>query len=68
MGAGLSGATVARELAEKCYKVTIIEKRNHIAGNSYDYLNRVGILMNKYGAHLFHTNSERVWSYLQKIE
>ena len=67
VGAGLSGATIARELAEKGYKVTIIEKRNHIAGNCYDYINDVGILMNKYGAHLFHTNSERVWSYIQKF-
>ena len=67
VGAGLSGATVARQLAEKGYKVTIIEKRNHIAGNCYDYVNDAGILMNKYGAHLFHTNSERVWSYIQKF-
>lgn len=67
VGAGLSGATVARELADKGYKVRVIEKRNHIAGNCYDYINDVGILMNKYGAHLFHTNSERVWSYVQKF-
>jgi UDP-galactopyranose mutase len=67
VGAGLSGATIARELAEKGYKVRVIEKRNHIAGNCYDYINDVGILMNKYGAHLFHTNSERVWSYVQKF-
>ena len=67
VGAGLSGATIARELAEKGYKITIIEKRNHIAGNCYDYINDVGILMNKYGPHLFHTNSERVWTYMQKF-
>jgi UDP-galactopyranose mutase len=67
IGAGLSGATVARELAEKGYKITLIEKRDHIAGNCYDYINHVGILMNKYGAHLFHTSSERVWSYVQKF-
>ena len=67
VGAGLSGATVARQLADKGYKVRIIEKRNHIAGNCYDYVNDAGILMNKYGAHLFHTNSERVWSYVQRF-
>jgi UDP-galactopyranose mutase len=67
VGAGLSGATVARQLADRGYKVRVIEKRNHIAGNCYDYINDVGILMNKYGAHLFHTNSERVWSYVQRF-
>lgn len=67
IGAGLSGATIARELAEKGNIVTVIEKRNHIAGNCYDYINDAGILMNKYGAHLFHTNSERVWSYVNQF-
>lgn len=67
VGAGISGTTIARELAERGYIVTIIEKRNHIAGNCYDYINEAGILMNKYGPHLFHTNSERVWEYLQKF-
>jgi UDP-galactopyranose mutase len=67
VGAGLSGATIARELAEKEFKITIIEKRNHIAGNCYDYINETGILMNKYGPHLFHTSSERVWTYMQKF-
>ena len=67
VGAGLSGATIARELAEKGYNITILEKRNHIAGNCYDYINESGILMNKYGPHLFHTNSERVWTYVQKF-
>jgi UDP-galactopyranose mutase len=67
VGAGLSGATIAREFADKGCKVRVIEKRNHIAGNCYDYVNDVGILMNKYGAHLFHTNSERVWNYVQRF-
>jgi UDP-galactopyranose mutase len=67
VGAGISGATIARELANKGYTITIIEKRNHIAGNCYDYVNKSGILMNKYGPHLFHTNSERVWSYVNQF-
>ena len=67
VGAGISGATIARELAEKGSTVTVIEKRNHIAGNCYDYINEVGILMNKYGPHLFHTNSERVWEYVNRF-
>lgn len=67
VGAGISGATIARQLAEKGARVTVLEKRNHIAGNCYDYINPSGIRMNKYGPHLFHTNSERVWSYLQRF-
>ena len=55
VGAGLSGATVARTCAERGHKVLVLEKRNHIAGNCYDYKNEHGILMNKYGAHIFHT-------------
>jgi UDP-galactopyranose mutase len=67
VGAGLSGATIARELAERGYHVHVIEQRDHIAGNCYDYVNDAGILMNKYGAHLFHTNSERVWTYVNRF-
>lgn len=67
VGAGLSGATVARSCAERGHKVLVIEKRNHIAGNCYDYKNEHGILMNKYGAHIFHTNSERVWKYVNRF-
>ena len=67
VGAGLSGSTIARELAEKGYFVEVIEKRYHIAGNCYDYVNEAGIRMNKYGAHLFHTNSERVWNFVNRF-
>jgi len=68
VGAGLSGATIARELAEKGNDVLVIEKRDHIAGNCYDYVDEdSGILMNKYGAHLFHTNSEVVWNYVNRF-
>lgn len=68
VGAGLSGATIARQLAETGdYDIQIIEQRDHIAGNCYDYKNDAGILMNKYGAHLFHTNSERVWNFVQRF-
>jgi UDP-galactopyranose mutase len=67
VGAGLSGATIARQLVERGLSVHIIEQRDHIAGNCYDYINEAGILMNKYGAHLFHTNSERVWEFIQRF-
>lgn len=67
VGAGLSGCTMARTLAEKGVKVHIIEKRNHIAGNCYDEINHHGIRVSKYGAHLFHTNSERVWAFVNRF-
>jgi UDP-galactopyranose mutase len=69
VGAGISGATIAERLAKQNNKkVLIIEKRTHISGNCYDYTDpETGILMNKYGAHLFHTNNERVWNYITKF-
>jgi len=67
VGAGLSGCTIARTLAEKGHHVTIIEKRNHIAGNCYDEIDQNGIRVSKYGAHLFHTNSERVWEFVNRF-
>jgi UDP-galactopyranose mutase len=64
VGAGISGSTIGRRLAEEGYDIHIIEQRDHIAGNCYDYINDAGILMNKYGAHIFHTNSDRVWDFV----
>ncbi|PID83981.1 UDP-galactopyranose mutase [Candidatus Gracilibacteria bacterium] len=64
VGAGLSGIVIAQRLAKKGEKVFIIEKRNHIGGNCYDYFDKNGILIHKYGPHIFHTNMEDVWEYL----
>lgn len=65
VGAGISGATLAERFAKiKNKKVLVIEKRDHIGGNCYDYYNRDGILVSKYGAHLFHTNYGDVWQYV----
>ena len=63
VGCGLSGVTIAERIANKLNcKVTIIEKRNHVDGNCYDYVDpETGILINKYGAHLFYTNNEIVF-------
>eukprot|EP00954_Amorphochlora_amoebiformis_P027191 1383928-Amorphochlora_amoeboformis.AAC.1 len=68
VGCGLSGAVIARRFAdEQKKKCLIVEKRNHIGGNCYDYIDDdTGILMNMYGAHLFHTNSKRVFDFIQK--
>jgi UDP-galactopyranose mutase len=69
VGAGLSGCVLAEKLAtEKNLKVLIIEKRDHIGGNCYDFIDENDILMNKYGAHLFHTESERAWEYVNSFD
>jgi len=68
IGCGLSGVVTAQRFAELNKKVLIIEKRDHVGGNVYDYIdNETGILMSKYGAHLFHTNNDRVWNYINKF-
>jgi UDP-galactopyranose mutase len=66
IGAGITGATLAQKYANTGKKVLIIEKRNHIAGNCFDYYENE-ILINKYGAHLFHTNDEEVWTFINKF-
>ena len=70
VGCGLSGVVIAERLANVLNKkVIIIEKRNHIGGNCYDYKEKESnILINKYGAHLFHTNNEKVWNYINKFK
>ena len=67
VGAGLSGCTLAEQFAAAGHTITILEKRDHIGGNCYDYRDENGILMNKYGAHLFHTSSARVREYVQRF-
>lgn len=67
IGAGISGAVCARELAEKGYKVKMIDNRDHIGGNLYDYYDDNNILIQKYGPHIFHTNNEKVFNYLSKF-
>jgi UDP-galactopyranose mutase len=65
VGAGFAGSVLAERLASQAdKKVLIIDKRDHIAGNAYDYFNNDGILVHKYGPHIFHTNSKEVFEYL----
>jgi len=70
VGCGLSGAVIAERIANIFKKrVLILEKRDHIGGNCYDYIDEeTNIRMNKYGAHLFHTNDEAVWNYINKFD
>lgn len=62
VGAGLTGAVFARELTDAGKKCLVIEKRGHIAGNIYTERQN-GIDVHKYGAHIFHTNDDKVWEY-----
>jgi UDP-galactopyranose mutase len=64
VGAGFSGVTVARILAENNIQVDVIDQRDHVGGNAFDYVNEHGITVHKYGAHVFHTNNERVFNWL----
>ncbi|SFE38420.1 UDP-galactopyranose mutase [Bacillus sp. OV194] len=68
VGAGFSGCVLAQQIASILNKrVLLIDKRNHIAGNAYDYYNEAGILVHKYGPHIFHTNSKKVFNYLSRF-
>lgn len=68
VGAGFAGSVLAERLAAGSgKKVLIIDRRPHIGGNAYDYYNPDGILIHKYGPHIFHTNSEEVFNYLSRF-
>ena len=68
VGAGYAGAVMAERIATQLdKKVLIIEKRNHIAGNCYDFKDENNILIHKYGPHLFHTNNKKVVDYLSQF-
>lgn len=65
VGAGFAGSVLAERLASRSgKKILIVDKRDHIGGNAYDYYNKDGILIHKYGPHIFHTNSRDVFEYL----
>ncbi|MBO6108255.1 MAG: NAD(P)-binding protein [Eubacterium sp.] len=68
VGAGFAGAVAARELAEKGNKrILIIDSRDHVGGNCYDAPDEDGILIHKYGPHIFHTDIERVYTFLSRF-
>lgn len=68
VGAGYAGAVCARRLAEACgFKVCILERRGHVAGNAYDYEDEAGVLVHKYGPHIFHTSDERAHQFLSRF-
>jgi UDP-galactopyranose mutase len=67
VGAGYAGSVTARELADAGHRVHIIDKRPHIAGNAYDEPDEHGVLIHRYGPHIFHTNGERIFEYLSRF-
>src|SRR4051812_35571362 len=68
VGAGFAGAVLAERLASQLdASVLVIDKRPHIAGNAYDCYDDAGVLIHKYGPHIFHTNSDAVFSYLSQF-
>jgi UDP-galactopyranose mutase len=67
VGAGFSGSVLAERLAAAGMRVCVTDRRPHIAGNAYDHYDEHGVLVHKYGPHIFHTNSERIYRYLSQF-
>lgn len=67
VGAGFAGSVLAERLAQAGRSVLLIDRRGHVAGNAYDELDEVGVLVHRYGPHAFHTNSRRVFQYLSRF-
>ena len=67
VGAGFAGAVVAERLASAGREVVVIDKRPHIGGNAFDELDAHGVLIHRYGPHIFHTQSSRVFAYLSRF-
>lgn len=67
VGAGFSGGVIAERLASGGHQVLVIDRREHIAGNAYDEHDEHGVLVHRYGPHIFHTSSEDVVAYLSRF-
>ena len=68
VGAGFAGSVLAERLATQSGKrVLIVDKRNHVGGNTFDFYNTEGVLVHKYGPHIFHTNCREIYDYLGKF-
>lgn len=64
IGCGLTGAVIARELAQSGAQVEIWDRRDHIGGNMYDYIDEHGFLVQKYGPHIFFTSKKELYDYI----
>lgn len=68
VGAGFAGAVVAERLAsQRGETVLVIDRRDHVAGNAFDHLDAAGIMIHRYGPHIFHTNADQVVAYLSQF-
>ncbi len=67
IGAGFAGSTIARTLADAGRRVLVIDRREHVGGNAYDEADEHGILVHRYGPHIFHTNSRKVVDFLSRF-
>jgi UDP-galactopyranose mutase len=68
VGAGFAGSVLAERLASELdASVLLVDRRAHIGGNAYDFYDDAGILVHKYGPHIFHTNSKKVFEYLSRF-
>ena len=69
VGAGLSGVVIGRKLAEAGHQITIVESRNHIGGNCHTARDKHSdVMVHVYGPHIFHTDDEEVWNYVNSFE
>lgn len=66
-GAGFSGAVIARELAEAGHDIDVVDARDHIGGNSHTQRNTDGVMVHVYGPHIFHTQHQNVWDYVNRF-
>jgi UDP-galactopyranose mutase len=68
VGAGFAGSVLAERLASvRGDKVLVIDRRDHIAGNAYDHPDDAGVMIHRYGPHIFHTNSEAIFQHLSRF-
>jgi len=67
VGSGLTGATIARLLFDKGFKVLVVERRSHLGGNVYDHYHPSGIRIHTYGPHYFRTSSETIWQFVNRF-
>ena len=67
VGAGFSGAVVARELADAGHSIEVFDARDHVAGNCHTARHETGVMVHTYGPHIFHTQHEHVWQYINRF-